>query len=543
MCYLILIVNLIIMTNKPLRKSWILVLLSVSLVIFGCSQTLKDDYRSNIVLIMVDDMGYSDIGCYGGEIETPNIDNLAYTGIRFSNFYNNAICVPTRASLLTGMYPQKAGVYTNEPKKYKNSVTLAEVLKEAGYRTLMVGKWHAEETPYQRGFERHFGLCDGAANHFNPGPKRMGEREPGRKISTVPRGYPRRWAVDGQEFEPYVTKDSAHYSTDTYTDYALDYLEEYKHDEKPFFLYVAYTAPHYPLHAWPGDIEKYRGKYLKGWDSLRVDRFRRLKDLGLIPENILLCDRDNAVPQWEDIENKDEWDLTMAVYAAMIDRVDQNVGRILNKLDELGERENTLIVFLSDNGGCAEDANYTPNIAPGPVESYRSVGKPWAIASNTPYKKYKKWCHEGGIKTPMIVNWPKYIKQPKITEHVGHIIDFMPTLLDIAEADYPTEYNGQTISPYDGKSLLPVILGNEAEGHDVLYWQSSPKKQRAIRKGKWKLVSEGENYGTELYNLEEDLLEENNVSKLYPEVVQELDSLFYIWSKSVGSGQQEYIEK
>ncbi|WP_170147935.1 arylsulfatase [Marinoscillum furvescens] len=508
----------------------------------GCAQKAVTDDRPNIVLIMADDMGYSDVGCYGGEINTPNIDQLAYTGLRFTNFYNNGICVPSRASLLTGVYPQKVGIYTNRPAQYTNSVTLGEALKTADYRTLMVGKWHADQTPYQRGFDRYFGLTDGAANHFNPGPQRVGEPEPGRKLSTVPRGYPRRWAIDDKEFLPYETQEKDFYSTDTFTDYALDYLETYKNEDNPFFLYVAYTAPHYPLHAWPEDIEKYKDTYHIGWDSLRAQRFTRLQELGLISKNLTLGARDETVPAWDTVSNKEEWAHTMAVYAAMVDRIDQNVGRLVQKLEELGKRENTLILFLSDNGGCGEDANYTPNIPPGPVDSYRSVDAPWANASNTPYRRFKKWNHEGGIKTPLIVNWPQEIKEGRVTDEIGHIMDFMPTFLELAGGTYPQAYKGNPVAPLDGKSLLPILKGTGVSQQEVLYWQSNPQQHRAVRKGDWKLVSQGDAYETELYDLSVDPLENINLASELPDKVAELDSMFYNWAQRMDIKDQEYIE-
>ncbi|MEP4532143.1 MAG: arylsulfatase [Cyclobacteriaceae bacterium] len=508
----------------------------------ACQQEVSEQARPNIVLIMVDDMGYSDLGCFGGEINTPRIDSLAQSGLTFTNFYNNGICVPSRTSLLTGMYPQKAGIYTNRPGKYENAITIGEALRETGYRTLMVGKWHADETPYDRGFDRHFGLTDGAANHFNPGPKRINEPDPGRKLTTVPRGYPRRWAMDDKEYLPYTTTESDFYSTDTFTDYALDYLDEYKNEENPFFLYIAYTAPHYPLHAWPEDIARYKGVYDIGWDSLRIQRFDRLKKLGLVDQTLELGPRDESASAWDTVSNKEDWALTMAVYAAMIDRVDQNVGRVLDKLENLGKRENTLIIFLSDNGGCAEDANYTPEIAPGPVESYRSVGVHWANASNTPFRRFKRWNHEGGIKTPLIVNWPGVIASGTQTDAVGHVMDFMPTFLELARGDYPESFNGDKILPMDGKSLVPVIKNESGEGHEVLFWQSNPKEHRAVRRENWKLVSQGDDFPTELYDLSVDPLESNDLADQYPELLQELDSLFYQWASKMDIGDQAYNE-
>ena len=487
--------------------------------------------RPNLVLIMADDMGFSDIGCYGGEIQTPNIDGLAARGLRFTQFYNNGICVPTRASLLTGLYSQQVGVFANSPRVYENCVTLAELLKTAGYRTLMVGKWHAEGIPVKRGFDRHFGLCDGCCNFFNPGPRRPGEPEPGRKLSKG--GYPRRWAVDDQEFKPYAPEDKNFYTTDAFTDYALDYLDQYGKEEEPFFLYVAYTAPHYPLHAWPDDIAKYRGKYLIGWDKLREQRYQRIQKMGLFQNPVALSPRDETVAAWDEIEDKDAWDLKMAVYAAMIDRMDQNIGRILNKIRALGKEEDTLILFLSDNGGCAEDVNHTPDIPPGPVESYRSVDKPWANASNTPFRKYKATDHEGGICTPFIAAWPKVIKAG-ITDQVAHLIDIMPTFAELAGAHYPATFGDHAVLPMEGKSLVLALQGGALPEERTLFWQVNPQSYRAVRKGDWKLVAPATEESWSLYDMKNDRVEQNSLAESHSERVEELKALHHNWAQRVG---------
>jgi len=473
--------------------------------------------RPNILLIMADDMGYSDIGCYGGEIHTPNLDRLAEGGLRFTQFYNNAKCAPTRASLLTGLYSQQVG-----EGEMKDCVTIAEVLKAVGYRTLMTGKWHADGIPVQRGFDHYFGLADGCCNYFNPGKRRPGEGEPGRKRPM------RRWAIDDKVYEPYTPEDRNFYTTDAFTDYAVKYLDKYGGEDKPFFLYVAYTAPHYPLHAWPEDIAKYRGKYMDGWDILRQQRFERMVNMGLIDKRWGISPRDSKVLRWQDAEDKDTWDVKMAVYAAMIDRMDRNIGRILAKIRQLGREDNTLVLFLSDNGGCAENVHKTPDIRPGPMESYRTVDAPWANASNTPFRKYKRWDHEGGIATPLIAYWPKVIKQAaQITHQVGHIIDIMATCLNVAEAKYPSLYNSRNVLPLEGKSLLPVLQGKQRKGHDVLYWQFG--SCRAVRKGKWKLVAES-NGPWELYDMEADRTELHNLAEKYPNRAQEMAGLYDAWA-------------
>ena len=478
--------------------------------------------RPNIILIMVDDMGYSDLGCYGGEVRTPNVDRLAREGLRFSQFYNNAKCGPTRASLLTGLYAHQVGCHTGV-NRMQHCVTLGEALKLAGYRTLMTGKWHADELPVNRGFDRYYGLTDGCCNFWNPGEQREGEPPPGKKRSK------RKWTIEDRVYWPYTPEDRDFYTTDAFTDRALGYLDEW-HDghgeDEPFFLYLAYTAPHYPLHAWPEDIARYRGKYMQGWDKLREERYARQLDMDLFKKPWEMSPRNPGVPKWEDAENKDEWDLKMAVYAAMIDRMDQNVGRLLDKLEELGADENTLIMFLSDNGGCAERVHKTPDIPPGPVESYRTVDPPWANASNTPFRKYKSWDHEGGISTPFIAWWPKRIEGGGITHQPGHIIDIMATVADVSGTKYPEAYEGRGVLPLEGKSLTPVFDGKERDGHEALFWEFAGS--RAVRKGRWKLVSHRGD-GWELYDMDNDRTELNDLFKEKPDLARELEVLWKEW--------------
>lgn len=479
--------------------------------------------RPNVLLIMADDMGFSDLGCYGGEIRTPNLDRLAQGGIRFTQFYNNAKCGPTRASLLTGQYSQAVG-----GGAMGRAVTIAEALRPAGYRTLMTGKWHAPSLPVRRGFDRYFGLADGCCNYFNPGKQRPGEPPPGRKWKRW-----RRWAIDEKEFKPYTPEDPDFYTTDAFTDYALQYLERYRGEDKPFFLYLAYTAPHYPLHAWPQDIARYRGTYRKGWDELRRERHARMLDMGLVDPQWPLSPRDPRCPAWDEVGKKDEWELKMAVYAAMVDRMDQNIGRLLAKLEDLGELDDTLILFLSDNGGCAENVNKTPDIPPGPLPSYRTVDRPWANASNTPFRKYKRYDHEGGIATPLIAHWPAGIRQRgAITHQWGHIVDILPTCLEVAGAPYPEERDGQEILPLEGKSLLPVLQGEKREGHESICWQFS--SARAVRQGKWKLVVDGKG-PWELYDLEVDRTELHDLASTHPQKVEELAAVWNAWAERVGA--------
>jgi arylsulfatase len=477
--------------------------------------------QPNIILIMADDLGYSDIGCYGGEIKTPNIDALAAGGMRFTQFYNCAKCSPTRATLLTGQYDQAVGV-----KNMEHGLTFAEVLRPAGYRTIISGKWHQRPLPTTRGFDRYYGLADGCCNYWNPGIKaRPGEPKPGRK-----RAAPRRWAIEGKAIMGYTPEDKNFYTTDAFADYAIARLEEYKNETRPFLLYLPQTAPHYPLHAWPEDIARYRGKYKIGWDKLRLQRYKRQIEIGMFDPKYKMSPRDERVPSWDSLSDsqKDQFDLKMAVYAAMVDGMDQAIGRIFAKVKEIGKWEDTLILFLADNGGCPETPDTTPNIPPGPVEGYRSVGPEWANASNTPYRKYKSTDYEGGNHTPFIAYWPGVIKPGTITDQVGHIIDIMPTFIEIAGAKYPDRIGNKKLKPLAGKSLLPIFRGKQRKPHDVLYWQFG--KAKAVRIGDWKLVKLG-NADWELYDLEKDRTELYNLASQHPQKVKQMIGLWDDWWK------------
>jgi arylsulfatase len=489
--------------------------------------------RPNIVVIMADDMGYSDIGCYGGEIETPNIDSLAENGMRFTQFYNAARCCPTRASLLTGLYPHQAGMggmvsTSNPPGPYQGylndqCVTIAEVLKDAGYTTLMSGKWHVgEEQPHwptDRGFDRYFGLISGAANYFD--------------ISRAKRpDVTRTMALDGEEFTP---PDEGFYMTDAFSDYAVEFLDEHGAGEDPFFLYLAYTAPHWPLHAWPEDIAKYEGKYMSGWEQLRAERYKRMVEMGIIDQDWELSPPDSEIIPWDDVDDKALMDRKMAVYAAQVDSMDQGIGKVLGKIDELGKMDNTLIMFLSDNGGCHEENVSTianEDFEVGTEESYTSYGRDWANASNTPYRMYKHWVHEGGIATPLVVQWPETITTGgELTDEVGHIMDIMATCCDVAGAEYPAERNGQEIVPLQGKSLKPIFQGRDRDGYETLFWEHLGN--RAVRQGRWKLVSRDRGEW-ELYDMVEDRSELTNLANEQPERTEEMALQFMTWAEQVG---------
>jgi arylsulfatase len=490
----------------------------------GAAEAGAGAKRPNIVLIMADDMGFSDIGCYGGEIRTPTIDRLAARGIRFTQFYNTARCCPTRASLLTGLYPHQAGIGhmvgdegTPAYQGYLNDrcVTIAEALRPAGYRTLMCGKWHVGEKrphwPCDRGFDHYYGLISGASNYWR--------LEAGQEM-----------ARDNESIQPEGEK---FYMTDAFTDNALGFLDKFGREEKPFFLYLAYTCPHWPLHAWPEDIAKYKGKYMMGWDALRLERRRRQVQTGIVQERWPLTPRDPAAQPWDDVKDKDAADLRMAVYAAQIDRMDQNIGRLVRKLEELGALDNTLILFLADNGGCAEAVNRgKEGVPPGPADSFMSYGLPWANASNTPFRLYKHWVHEGGIATPLVAHWPARIKQGgAITPQVGHLVDLMATCCDVAGAEYPKTREGRDITPLEGRSLAPVFDGRQREPHHAIFWEH--EGNRAVRQGKWKLVSRSPG-AWELYDMEADRTELTDLAAREPDRMRDMVAAYDAWAAKVG---------
>lgn len=489
----------------------------VALALDSPSLKAESSERPNIVLIMADDMGFSDLGCYGGEIDTPNLNRLANEGVRFRNFYNNAKCEHTRASLLTGHWWHHVGASASV--EYSDQ-TFGERMRAAGYRTLMSGKWHAGQTPYKRGFDRYYGLTDGCCNFWNPGHAREGEPEPAKKKI-------RRWAIDDREFLPFTPDTKDFYTTDRFTDVAIEYLETYRDESQPFLLYLAYTAPHYPLHASREDVAKYRGKYAAmGWDRLREQRYIRQQSLGVLPPNCLLSERDPSVPAWDTIaeEDRDHWDLRMATYAAMIDRMDRNIGRLLSSLEKTGKLENTIIFFLSDNGACDDSADRSTvkDSMPWEVTSYLTQGKPWANASNTPYRLYKTTDHEGGIKTPMIAFGKGVDTSSKFRDQVGHLIDFTPTLLELA--------NQEVDSGLPGHSLVRMLADSARETTTdrpwPVYWQFG--KSRAVRDSRWKLVQHGK-LDWKLYDLDIDPIEANDLAATNVEKTKELRQKWESW--------------
>jgi len=512
--------------------------------------------RPNIIVIMSDDMGYSDLGCYGSEINTPSLDKLAAGGLRYTQFYNTGRCCPTRASLLTGLYPHQAGVgHMTEDKGldgYRgqlndSSVTMAQVLKSAGYGTYAIGKWHVVNNrnvkpdgdkrawPLQKGFDRFYGTITGAGDFYDPG--------------TLTRDNTMISPMADPHYKP-----KQYYYTDAITDHVIDFMTEHgkKTPDKPMFMYVTYTSAHWPMHALPEDIAKYKGRYDAGYTAIREARLKRMKELGLIDE------RWETSPQfgdWSKVENK-AWEARcMEVYAAMIDRMDQGIGRIVETLRQQGKLDNTLIFFMQDNGGCqetvgrqpdgpglknfpviADDAirldvhpkqlrdgrpvRHGPDVMPGPADTYIAYGEGWANVSNVPFRLYKHFNHEGGISTPLIAHWPRGIaRKGEWEKQPGHLIDIMATCVDVAGATYPKESNGHAIKPMEGTSLKPTFAG-EKLGRDTIYWEH--EGNRAIRVGDYKLVARGLQGKWELYDLSSDRTEMHDLSAKMPEKAKEL---------------------
>lgn len=493
-------------------------------LLFSCEQITETKTElPNIILISMDDMGYSDLGCYGSEINTPNIDGLAENGMRFKSFYNTAKCFPSRAALMTGVYAQDCGYHQTFKNPIENAVTIGEVLKTKSYQTYWVGKHHGIENPVDRGFDNYYGLLDGACNHFNPGEQREGEPKPAQKRNN------RKWVVDGKLHQPYTPlKDF--YTTDAFTNYAVKYLNESKQKEDPFFLYLAYTAPHDPLMAWPKDIAKYEGKYDDGYEIIRQKRFEKQKKIGLLDQDYPLSDPE--YDEWAEMtsEERQEEANKMEVYAAMIDRVDQNIGRLLATLKSLDYTDNTIIFLVSDNGASREMVVLEDDNDKAPVgrlDRWVSLGQSWANVSNTPFRYYKTDSYEGGINTPMIAYWPQKIAAKSFSDFPGHIMDFMATILDVTNADYPSEHNGSTVSAQRGTSLLPAFDNESIERSEPLYWEWN--NGQAMRQGNWKIVREKNSMPWELYDLGSDPIESIDLGTERPALVASMDSSYQLW--------------
>lgn len=528
------------------------------------SMSAQKDQRPNIIVILADDLGYSDLGCYGGEINTPNLDKLAENGLRFNSFYNTSRSCPTRASLLTGLYQHQAGIgrmtFDEHKPGYRgtlseNAVTIAEVMKEAGYNTGMVGKWHVAETPLKpdqrkwlahqvyheefadkknypvyRGFNDFYGVIYGVVDYFDPFSLVNGE-EP---VKSVPHDY---------------------YATQAFSDSAVSYVDRYAKDDKPFFMYLSYTAPHWPLHALPEDIAKYEDTYKSGWEDIRNKRYNRMKDLKIFGETADFLTPRQFSDKWEDNPDQ-EWDArAMAVHAAMVDRMDQGIGHLIEALRKNGQLDNTLILFMSDNGCSNENCqNYSEGendrpdmtrsgekiiyprkkeVLPGPQTTYASIGAKWANVLNTPFRFWKAKSTDGGICTPMIAYWPKGLKVKKgsITSERGHVMDIMATCIDLGKARYPSQYNGKEIIPLEGKSLVPVLQKGKRQGHDYLAFEHFGEKALITKDG-WKIVQPGgDSKAWELYDLNTDRTEMKDLSADHPDKVKAMVALYDEWTK------------
>lgn len=546
------------------------IVVAVSLFSSVISEAIGEDKptRPNIVVIMSDDMGYSDLGCYGGEIKTPNLDKLAAGGLRFTQFYNTARCCPTRAALLTGLYPHQAGIgHMMEDRGHngyrgdlnRQCATMAEVLKPTGYGTYAVGKWHVtrhiqpdgpkHNWPLQRGFDRFYGTITGAGSFYDPG--------------TLTRDNTNISPFADTEYQP-----KQYYYTDAITDHAIRFVGEHcdKQAEKPFLLYMAYTAAHWPMHALEEDIAKYRGVYDAGYDTIRQARLKRLRELGLMPTGWTSAQTVGDWSKLADNEQRRAWEIRcMEVYAAMIDRMDQNIGRFVAELSRRKQLDNTLILFLQDNGGCQEAIGRQgqmtrsekptlppiaadairldvipkqnragvptlqgPNVLPGPEDTYIAYGLNWANVSNTPFREYKHFVHEGGISTPLIAHWPSGIaRRGEFEPQPGHLIDIMATCVDLSGAAYPPVLRSEPIQPLEGRSLAPAFAGKKID-RDAIFWEH--EGNRAIRVGDWKLVAK-EDMSWELYDLAADRTEQHDLAAAQPERVERLAAKWNEWAK------------
>lgn len=554
-------------------KSHLLILAALVAIICGHSPAAE---KPNIIVIMTDDVGYSDIGCFGGEIHTPTLDSLALGGVRLTQFYNTARCCPTRASLLTGLYAHQAGIghmvddwSTKVGEAYagdlsKKAVTLAEAMKTAGYATYMTGKWHVTKKtkpegdgdkhnwPLQRGFDRFYGTIHGAGSFYDP--------------NTLVR--------DNQFISPFADAEyqpGEYYYTDAINDHAARFVTEHhqRSPKQPFFMYMAHTAAHWPMHAKESDIAKYKGRYKEGYDAIRRARLEKMKQLGLLDPRWQISPQ---AGDWSAVNNK-AWEARcMEVYAAMLDCMDQGLGRLVETLKKNGQYENTLILYLQDNGGCAEgmgrNGPFVPRagsptmpplakdylqpdmipkqtrdgypmrqgqgVMPGGPDTYIGYGKGWANVSNTPFREYKHWEHEGGISTPLIAHWPRGIgsdRHGKLEAQPAHLIDIMATCVELSGATYPKQQNGQMIQPMEGVSLAPAFAGKPLQRSAPIFWEH--EGNRAIRTGNWKLVSKHPG-AWELYDMDADRTEMQDLAAQQPDRVKEMSTQWEAWAKRVG---------
>lgn len=531
------------------------------LCVSGVAWSATGSSRPNVLLILCDDLGFSDLGCYGGEIPTPNIDRLAAGGVRMTQFYNSARCCPSRASLNTGLHPHQAGIgsfATRKPDTRRgpaylgrlsdNCVTLAEVLKTAGYQTYMVGKWHMQlPGPIEHGFDEFYGFTEGyAQDQWSP-----------ECYLRLPEGRRPEMEYGEGEF----------YATDVFTDYALEFLKQARKKDSPWFLYLAHSSPHFPVQAPAESVERFVDTYRRGWDVLRAERYERMKKMDLATDGWQLTDRslvpvdEEAIangysgqpnPAWDTLPADRREDLArrMAIFAAMVQHIDQGVGRILTDLESHDALENTLILLMSDNGACYEwgpfgfDGHSRDGVTHlhtgeelakmGGPGTHHAYGSAWANLCNTPLRLYKHFDHEGGISSPMIAHWPaglahreQWVREP------GHVMDIMPTLCEATGATYPSEFKGRKIQPAEGVSLLPALRGGKLPERSIGF---EHQQARALRKGRWKVVwSKRMPYEIkwELYDIENDRCETTDLAEKYPERTAELADEWIAWAKRV----------
>ncbi len=521
--------------DRPYHSFFLIVLFLTSSILFGCQRASSEVVPTNIIVMLADDMGYSDLSCFGSEVPTPQIDRLGQEGATFTQFYNGARCCPTRASLLTGVYPHQAGVGymtanwgdgSYQGHLNQEVLTMGEVMQRNGYTTFHTGKWHVgnhrnNQTPNARGFDQSW-WRQGRVHYFDTSPGMIYLND-----ST--------WTTD----------DPDYYLTDYTADYAIRFMEQAVESGQPFFGYIGWDACHWPLHAKEEHITLYRDQYRKGWDVLREERISAQRELGLLDDQWDLPGRDPALPAWEDIpaDEQDEWVAKMAAYAGQLHSLNDNIGRITQRVEELGIADNTVILFLFDNGACAEAIGWNNPHTPGTPESYIAYHMPWANLSNTPFRSYKHFLYEGGISTPMLM-WGGPVPEKKVTA-MAHILDIMPTVVDLAGGEYPTD---PAIPPMEGQSLVPLLQDDQQEVHDWMFWEH--EGNRAVRYGNWKLVSrfahdttyfqrwhfpvEVRNQEWELYNVEDDRTELHELSAEHPDLVAEMSARWQTWANRVG---------
>jgi arylsulfatase len=507
-----------------------------TLAVLGQEVVAAPSERPNIIVILIDDMGWSDFGCYGSEIPTPHIDALAAGGLRFTQFYNTARCSPTRASLMTGLYPHQAGMGHLDNTVRENSkgttgrlrndcVTMGEVLGDAGYFTIMTGKWHMGQwhkegstPPWERGFMRSLNSAIGET-YF---PNQKQRREHGLHLNG------KRYELDDPIF------GQNWYGPDLLTEWGLKFVDEAKASQKPFFWYLAHSSLHFPLQVPQEDIDRYRGKYMAGWDEMRRERHQRQIDMGLVDPKWELAERPPDVFAWDSLSDKekDRFDHIMAIYAAMLDRVDRSIGTLVDGLKQRGMLENTLILILADNGGNAESGprGRLEGDEPGGPQSTVFLGQCWATLANTPFRRYKHFTHEGGIATPLVVHWPSGIpteRNGKLEHQPGHLIDIMPTAVEASGAAYPSEFTGHTIQPMEGVSLISAFSGRPLQRKEPIFWEH--EGNRAVRDGKWKLVMKLRG-PWELYDVEADRTESHDLIDEEAELAAELITKWETWA-------------